>query len=168
MKDIVIINNKNPDKRIKFDIKFFCGRGSPVGNTFNFRKSSSFETVAVGSIDEACDEMKKVTAKYMLDKRNMYPNSKKFREYMREILIALKSDKKVALECYCLNFDSGNEIKSGHRCHTYDYKMLIEKIFNEYPDRDFEVILNEWLNDLDYKKIFSNNKKNNHGNNISP
>lgn len=155
MKDIVIINHKNPDKRIKYDIKFFCGRGSPVGNIYNFRKKSSFETVSVSSIEEACDEMKKITSKYMLDKKNIYPKSKEFRDYMRNILRAIKDGKKVALECYCLNLDHGQGIKSGHRCHSYDYKILIEKIATEYPEKTFDAILENWLEDLSYTDIFA-------------
>lgn len=167
MKNIVIINKKNPDKRIKYDIKFFCGRGSPAGNINNFRGVSSFETIQVGSVEEACNEMKKVTSRYMLDKKNSYPKSKEFREYMRKILMEVKSGKRVALECYCLNFDSEQGIKSGHRCHSYDYKILIEKTIREYPCKDFNVILDEWLNDLSYTEIFYKEKID-HGNNIAP
>lgn len=155
MKSIVIINKKNPDKKIKYDIKFFCGRGSPAGNIYNFRKKSSFETMTVGSVEEACDEMKKITSKYMLDKKNFYPKSKEFRDYMREIFNEVKRGKKVALECYCLNFDSEQCIKSGHRCHSYDYKILIENIVTRYPETSFDVILSDWLNDLSYTEIFS-------------
>jgi len=155
MAEIKILHKRNPNNKIRYDRKFYCGRGSALGNEFNFRAASSFETETAVSVEDACKKMKLRTAKYLSDKDGRFKRSEEFKKTFREILTLYKSGKNIALECYCLNYDDGLGIRSGHRCHTFDYKILIEKIAAEYPEKDFHDILAEWVDDESYAEVFS-------------
>lgn len=124
MSSIIIVNKKHPNPNISYDIKKYCGRGSILGNEFTFIQSSQFETTQVESRDEACDRMRLQVLKYLMDDKNLFPKSHKVKNAFNELYSFYKSDKKIALECYCQNSDV-NGIIDGKRCHTEDIREII-------------------------------------------
>lgn len=126
MSKIVIVNKKKRHPSITYDHKFYCGRGSPLGNEFNFRSTSQFETQEVSSREEACSEMRKKFLTYLGDKKNRFPKSQKVKQAFNDIFKAYRKHDTIALECYCLNLDEEQNIRHGEQCHVETIKEIIE------------------------------------------
>lgn len=146
---IAIVHKRKKHPDIQYDVLIYCARGSALGNEFNFRTSSQFETHSAGSRDESCDQMRLQMLKYLLDDKNMFPKSQKVKDAFNHIFREYRSGKSVALECYCLNHDPKTGIREGLRCHTEDIRTIVESVFdalkNGTTKRDALVALkNEW------------------------
>lgn len=148
MSSIIIVNKKQPNSQISYDIKKYCGRGSVLGNEFSFMKMSQFETSQVKDRDEACDKMRLMLLKYLMDDKNLFPKSHKVKEAFNEIYSIYRKGNKLALECYCQNSDEDG-IVDGKRCHTEDIREIVytvERYINngENPREALLFLKNKW------------------------
>lgn len=125
---IAIVHKRKKHPDIQYDVLIYCARGSALGNEFNFRTTSQFETQTAGSRDESCDQMRLQMLKYLLDDKNMFPKSQKVKDAFNHIFREYRAGKAVALECYCLNHDPKTGVREGLRCHTEDIRTIVENV----------------------------------------